>query len=150
MIADALDNAHLYRGLSRRIALAFDYLLSTDLSGAALGTVELEGKHVYAMLQEYDTLPREQGAWEAHRAYIDLQCVVAGAEQIGYAPIGRLISGAYDAARDLLPLAGAGAFLTLGPGDFMLLYPGDAHMPRIAVGAPGPVRKVVVKVAVAA
>lgn len=146
MIADAVHNSRLYRGLSPRIALAFDYLLGTDLPGADVGTCEIDGTQVYAIIQEYDTLPRTQGVWEAHRRCIDLQCVLAGTERIGYAPIGRLAQGAYDQARDVLPLSGEGAFLTLGPGDFMLLFPDDAHMPRIADGVPSPVRKVVIKI----
>ena len=56
--------------------------------------------------------------------------------------------GCYDEAKDLLPLSGEGDFLTLGPGDFMLLFPEDAHMPRIAVNVSEIVRKVVVKIAV--
>lgn len=149
MIADTLRNAHLYRGLSPRIALALEYLRSTDLLSAGLGTVEIEGSQVYALFQEYMTLRCSQGAWEAHRQYIDLQCVLAGAERIGYANITRLSSGVYDPTRDVLPLCGEGEFLTLGPGDFMLLFPGDAHLPRVAVGAPARVRKVVVKIAIA-
>ena len=148
MIADTLCNAHLYRGLSSRIALAFDYLLGRDLRRVAAGTVEIDGTRVYAIVQEYETLPLAQGVWEAHRHYIDLQCVIAGTERIGSAHVGRLAPGAYDTARDFLPLAGAGDFLTLGAGDFLLLFPEDAHMPRIAVGEPAPVRKVVVKIAV--
>ncbi len=53
----------------------------------------------------------------------------------------------YDADRDLRRLYGAGDFLTFGAGQFMLLWPGDAHMPGIDAGVPGPVRKVVVKIA---
>jgi beta-galactosidase beta subunit len=34
-------------------------------------------------------------------------------------------------------------------GPFMILWPGDAHMPGIDAGVPGPVRKVVLKIAVA-
>lgn len=149
MIADIVRNAHLYRGLSPRIALAFDYLRTLDRRSAAVGTFEIDGNQVYAMVQEYETLALTQGVWEAHRRYIDLQCVLGGTERIGYAPVGRLAPGAYDSARDVLPLCGEGAFLTLGPGDFMLLFPEDAHMPRIADGAPSPVRKVVIKIAVA-
>lgn len=150
MIIDTLSNAPLYRGLSPRIALAFDYLRDTDLRGTATGTFEIDGRLVYAMVQEYDTLERTRGAWEAHRQFIDLQYVVSGRERIGYAHVGRLIPGCYDQARDFLPLDGEGDFLALGPGDFMLLFPEDAHMPRIAVAAPGLVRKVVVKIAVSA
>jgi len=148
MIADTLNNAALYRGLSPRIALAFDYLLGTDLRQAAAGTFEIDGRRVYAMVQEYVTLEQAQGAWEAHRRYIDLQYVVTGAERIGYAHLSRLTPGEYDRGRDLLPLSGAGDFLSLGHGDFMLLFPEDAHMPRLAVAAPETVRKVVVKIAV--
>jgi YhcH/YjgK/YiaL family protein len=148
MIADTLRNSRLYRGLSPRIDLAFDYLRETDLEGAAVGTAEIAGTQVYAIVQEYDTLSPTQGTWEAHRRYIDLQCVIAGSERIGYAPVSRLTPGDYDPTRDVLPLAGAGDFLTLRPGDFMLLFPQDAHMPRIAAGSPAPVRKIVIKIAV--
>ena len=148
MIADTLRNSILYRGLSPRIALAFEFLCDTDFQNAAIGTFEISGRQVYAMVQEYTTLDRAQGAWEAHRQYIDIQHVVSGTEQIGYTHLGRLTPGRYDELRDLMSLTGAGDFLTCGPGDFMLLFPEDAHMPRIAVAAPGMVRKVVVKVAV--
>jgi YhcH/YjgK/YiaL family protein len=148
VIVDTLNNSSLYRGLSPRIALAFDYLCGSDLRDAAAGTFEIDGTRVYAIIQDYISLPLLQGAWEAHRHYIDLQYVIAGTERMGHAHISRLAPGAYDPTRDVLPLAGEGDFLTLGPGDFMLLFPADAHMPRIAVGAPAPVRKVVVKIAV--
>jgi len=149
MIVDTVSNWPLYRGLSPRIALAFDYLRGTDLQHTATGTFEIDGRRVYAIVQEYATLDRTQGAWEAHRQYIDLQHLVSGTERIGYARVNRLTPGRYDQERDFLPLSGEGDFLTLGPGDFMLLFPEDAHMPRIAVNASGIVRKVVVKIAVA-
>jgi len=148
MIADTLNNSPLYRGLSPLIALAFDYLRGTDLRHTATGTVEIDGRRVYAIVQEYATLERTQGTWEAHRQYIDLQHVVSGTERIGYTHVSRLVPGCYDEAKDLLPLSGEGDFLTLGAGDFMLLFPEDAHMPRIAVDAAELVRKVVVKIAV--
>lgn len=148
MIADLLHNSPLYRGLSPRIALAFDYLLDTDFQRVANGTCEIDGRQVHATVQEYATLDRAEGAWEAHRQYIDLQFVVSGRERIGFAHVSRLRPGRYDRERDLLPLSGDGDFLTLGPGGFLLLFPEDAHMPRIAVAAPEMVRKVVVKIAV--
>ena len=47
-----------------------------------------------------------------------------------------------------LLLEGEGDFLAMVPGTFIILGPQDAHMPQIAAGAPGEVRKVVIKVAV--
>jgi beta-galactosidase beta subunit len=67
---------------------------------------------------------------------------------MGVAPIDRLSAGDYDADRDMLRLSGAGDYLTFGAGQFMILWPGDAHMPGIDAGVPGPVRKVVVKIAI--
>ena len=148
MIADRLSNSSLYRGLSPRIALAFDYLHATDFQRAATGTFEIDGRLVYAIVQEYATLDVTLGTWEAHRRHIDLQCLISGAERIGYANASRLTPGRYDEAGDFLPLSGEGDFLTLGPGDFMLLFPDDAHLPRVAVNASDNVRKVVVKIAV--
>ena len=48
----------------------------------------------------------------------------------------------------MMRLSGQAEFLTLGPGEFMLLWPGDAHMPGIAVGDPAPIKKLVVKIGV--
>jgi len=148
MIVDTLRNSTLYRALSPRIALAFDYLRDSDLLRATTGTFEIDGRQVYAIVQEYASIDRSQGTWEAHREYIDLQYVVTGTERIGYAHVSRLTPGRYDRKRDFLPLSGEGDFLEIGPGDFMLLFPEDAHMPRVAVKAPEMVRKVVVKIAV--
>jgi hypothetical protein len=78
VIVDTLNNSSLYRGLSPRIALAFDYLCGSDLRDAAAGTFEIDGTRVYAIIQDYISLPLLQGAWEAHRHYIDLQYVIAG------------------------------------------------------------------------
>jgi len=148
VITDTLNNASLYAGLSPRLVRAFDYLRGVEAHGADSGTYEVDGRLVCAIVQEYATLERADGAWEAHRRHIDLQYVVSGTERIGYARTDRMSPGRYDEERDLLPLTGEGDFLTLGPGDFMVLFPGDAHMPRIAVAGPQLVRKIVVKIAV--
>ena len=36
--------------------------------------------------------------------------------------------------------------LTIRPGTFYIVWPQDLHAPRVAVGAPAPVRRLVVKV----
>ena len=100
------------------------------------------------MIQQYDTKPLEQGRWEAHRRYMDLQVVMQGIEKIGVADIEHLEQGEYDANRDFLPLFGQGDFLTLQAGDFVLLMPEDAHMPGMAVSSPSPVWKIVIKIMV--
>jgi YhcH/YjgK/YiaL family protein len=148
MIIDRLANSHLYAGLSPRIERAFQYLQQTDLQTIEVGKYEIDGKNLFALVQQYSTKPKAQGKWEAHRRYIDVQYIVQGREQIAYAHLSRLTQGEYDAVKDFLPLSGEGDYLTLSSGDFMLLYPEDGHKPGLALADPSVVKKVVVKVAV--
>jgi biofilm protein TabA len=103
---------------------------------------------MYALVQLYNIKSKEQAFWEAYRLYIDLQYIIQGAEGIGYANIRHLQQGEYDPAKDFLPLYGDGDIFTLHSESFILLMPEDAHMPGLAIGAPAPVKKVVVKIAV--
>ena len=146
MIIDHIDNAHLYYGLGPRFERALRYLAETDLVGTAPERYDLEDDDLFALVQEYQSKPRAEGFWEAHRQYADVQFVVSGTEQIGYAPIAALEAGEYDEDKDFLKLDGQGAFVEMGPGFFMILFPQDGHMPGLAIEAPAPVKKVVVKV----
>jgi YhcH/YjgK/YiaL family protein len=149
VVIDQLANAHLHRPLGPRITRALDFLLSTDPTRLELGRHDIDGDNVYALVSEYRPKRQEEGRWEAHRRYIDLQCVASGRERVGFAPLDRLTPEPYDEAKDIMRLEGAGDFLTLEPGQFMLLWPGDAHMPGIAIGEPVTVKKVVVKIRLA-
>lgn len=151
MIIDQLKNASLYSKINRKIETALNYLLDTDLSNLNPGRYEpirydIDGSDIFALLQNYDTKPKENGFWEAHRQYIDIQYVIKGTELIGYANIDHLKSGEYDDAKDLLVLYGDGVFLEVREGNFVILMPQDAHMPGIAVTTSQSVAKIVVKV----
>jgi YhcH/YjgK/YiaL family protein len=148
MIVDQLTNSQLYAQLSLRISRAFEYLHQTDFETLPAGRYEIDDMNIYAMVQQYSTKSPEAGKWEAHREYIDLQYIVEGTEQIGVAHLGRLVQGEYDSSKDFLPLSGQGDFLTLASGEFILLFPQDAHMPGLSAGMPSEVKKVVVKIAV--
>jgi len=149
MILDQLENAAVYGGLGERFWMAFAYLAKTDFQVVAPGRYELDGDRVFALVQRYETKPREQGVWEAHRRYLDVQYVAAGLESLGYAPRGSLtVTQPYAAEKDVELLAGDGDFVTASAGRFAVFFPQDAHMPCLACGKPGQVIKVVVKVAV--
>lgn len=149
MVTDRLANADLYRSLSPRIAAALKYVESTDFAGLADGRYDVDGDNVFALVQRYSSKPLAEGRWEAHRQHIDLQLVVSGLEQIGYVSIDQLIAEPYDEDRDLTWLSGdAGQWIMVPAGHFMLLWPGDAHMPQVQVGKSNEVLKVVVKIKV--
>ena len=104
---------------------------------------------LFALVSDYEPKPLSEGRWEAHRRYLDLQYVVVGRRAHGRRadrpPRGRRVRRG---SRHRSGSTGAGDFLTLGAGQFMILWPGDAHMPGLDAGVPGPVRKVVVKIAI--
>jgi YhcH/YjgK/YiaL family protein len=151
MIIDTLENAKLYEGcLNGRIRTALEYLVGKDFSTLPVGRHEIDGKRIFALVQQYDTKAGQDGVWEAHRHYADVQFVATGIELLGYAPLGLLkTTQPYAEEKDCELLSGNGDFFALKAGGFAVFFPQDAHMPCRAAGAPSPVRKVVVKVAVA-
>jgi len=150
MIVDTLDNAALFYGLGDRIALALQFLQENDCTKLPAKKIPVQGDEVYALVQDYTTRPREQGVWEAHRKYIDVQYVADGVEQMGYANIKMLtVKKSYDEGDDYELYDGAGSLVTVPAGSFAIFFPEDGHIPGVAMDdKPAAVRKVVVKVAV--
>lgn len=150
---------------SLQFAVAFAYAAETLRAGSppharlaamSAGTserVEL-GDGVFAIEQVYHAKPREDGFFEAHRKFIDVQVIVEGIELMEVEDIARLtVTMDYDAERDFgkyaidVPKA---AKLIMRAGDAALFFPSDGHMPSLRVADESTlVRKTVVKVPVA-
>lgn len=150
MIFDTISNRHLYAALSARIEAALAYLDNTDFSALSPGRYDLDNDNLFALVQEYNSVPKEQAKFECHRNYIDIQYVDRGVEQIGFGKTGKMgVSTEYDPAKDIAFLSGEGDYVTLEKGSFGIFFPDDAHQPRVAPsGVPGEVKKVVMKVKV--
>ncbi|WP_158289509.1 YhcH/YjgK/YiaL family protein [Paenibacillus flagellatus] len=147
MILDSIANLGQYAGLHPRFKQAVEFLNGQDVGRLEPGKYEIDGARLYAIVQEYETKPREQGVWEAHRRYYDIQCIVRGRETCGYAPIGSAeVAKAYDGDSDYALFAADGTFFELREGFFAFFAPQDVHMPGIAVDGPAPVKKIVIKV----
>jgi YhcH/YjgK/YiaL family protein len=145
MIADRLVNLRRYQA-DARLTRAIRFLERPDLATLADGRHEIDGDAVYAVVQRYTSKPPGDGRWEAHQHYADVQVVVDGRERIGYGPLAAFARGAYDPAKDVEFLTGDGPFVQVAAGDFVVLWPGEVHMPGIATDKPAPVTKVVVKI----
>jgi YhcH/YjgK/YiaL family protein len=147
MIIDNIKNAEQYFSYGERFQKALEYLQVTDFGLIENGTHELDGKKIFAIVSEYDTKPHEEGKWESHLKYYDVQFVASGEEKIGYVFKDKMkISQVYDEDNDFMLWEGEGDFLTAKAGDFLILGPDDVHMPSIRVNFPSKVKKVVVKV----
>jgi biofilm protein TabA len=150
------DLAHIDRQAAdnARLASAIHFLRSIEGQELANGRITIDGDLVYALVQSYETAPVAATGplFEAHRRYIDIQYIAAGEEAIGWAPAECLaVTAPYDAAKDAefgsVPPA-ALTLVRLTAGQLAMLWPEDAHAPKLAEGAPAPVKKIVVKVAV--
>jgi YhcH/YjgK/YiaL family protein len=150
MIIDHIKNAPLYFGVHERLAAGLRWLQAQDAAKLTTGRHELDGSNLFVLVSKYETKPKDQGKWEAHKRYFDIQYLIEGREVIGYAELGGCKLGTYDEAKDFQPIEEApGDFLTLRPGMFMILAPQDAHMPGLAaMRSPERVKKAVVKVLV--
>ena len=147
MVLDTLPHASDYVSLLPGLPAAFDFLRRSTTPALADGRYPIDGDRVFALVQTYETKPVADGLPEAHRRYADVQALLCGNEWIGYAPLeGQPVAQPYDADRDILFVRCETTLCPLTPGRFALFLPQDAHLPGRTLGAPGRVRKVVVKI----
>jgi YhcH/YjgK/YiaL family protein len=148
MISDTIRNRGVYAGLSPRIKTALDYLAATDFSEMAPGRYEIEGNDLFVLVQTYQSIPRDQGKWECHREYIDVQYIAEGVEQIGFSNIENLeVETEYNPEKDIEFFSGDGDYVTLAKGAYAIFFPQDAHKPKLAPNKSADnVRKIVIKI----
>lgn len=103
----------------------------------------------YLLYQEQDTKPLEDGTYENHDKYVDIQVLLEGD---GWYTLWNRVekmqeAASYDPVKDAARWTGEGALLGLLPGMFVCFFPSDAHKPdRCAPGAvPASYKKYVIK-----
>ena len=146
MILDTLEHAELYFKLHPRFEEAFKFLRRPDLAGLDAAAHPIDKKEVYALIQKNPGKAKKDARLEAHRAYIDIQFLIAGSEQSGWKPREACgdVAQAYDGERDIEFFSDPPQTdLHLKPGMFAIFFPGDAHAPMVSEGV---VHKCVVKV----
>ena len=149
MIRALLEHAERYYVLGEGVRLALEYIRGNDLLSLAPGRYPIDGERVFALIQEPTTLPRDRAPFENHRRHADLQATLRGVEHVGYCPVEKLTpKGAYNAETDVQLYDGEGDFLMRNDAgkSFALFYPEDGHQPYVALGDPGPIKKVVVRI----
>ncbi len=145
MIYDTLAHIDTYKGLAPRLARALELLRDTDFASQPDGTYEVEGKYLFYFLQTYETKPQNDRP-EAHRQYADIMLMLEGREQIGVAPLEWVEDTGERPEGDIRFYTGESVPILLERDRFAVFFPGDAHAPGVAAGAPEQVRKCVVKV----
>lgn len=127
---------------------AFGFLGSIT-SDAEEKRYEIQGDDIYAVIAGYNTQGPHK--FEAHREYVDIQCLLEGQEIIESTALnGLAVDTPYDPEKDVGFYVKTDSRKTVShlmPGIFITFFPHDAHMPGLSVGdSPAFVKKVVVKI----
>ena len=147
MIVGTKNNILTYKGISKNLDTAIDFIVDLDEN------IE-NGKYVinddvYAMVSEGEGNSEGEVLYEVHRKYIDLQYILKGEDLCYYAPIHKCTGKIpYDSEKDAeFLLSDEGYAIKFKPEDFYILHPFDAHGPCRAENGEKPYfKKVVVKV----
>ena len=147
MIYAKNSDALTYRGIHPNLDLALEHITEPFLASVGCDRVELKGSDVYATRFTYETVPEEESFFEAHKKYLDIHIMVEGSEGVEIAPPGELREFDRVEANDFYAYRGEGDYkLTLSPGDFLVVFPGDAHRIKMQVDGPRTVTKAVFKI----
>lgn len=147
MIYTKLSNISRYKGILKNLDTAIDFLAKADLNTLALGKTTVDGERVFINRFNYETVP--VNIIEGHMDYIDIHIVLSGKEEIGVADVTDLKEIDRKPEEDFIGFEGEfTSRCTLNQGDFALVFPEDAHSPKLCSGAPCAVKKAVVKVLV--
>ena len=151
MIFDSIHNAQRYETISTNLKIALEYMRENDLAAMDPGRYSLaEGKVLVIIKKGYLTKEQDQAKWESHLQNIDIQYMLEGREQIGVAPAEQLQPRTeYDQESDkiLYTHEDQGFMTCLDKGDFLILFPGEAHATCLNAGGLHTCNKAVIKVA---
>lgn len=145
MLLDSINRLYLYEDKIPHLKEALAKL--EEVKNAEVGRYEYDGGFI--LIQEGVCKPLETNEFEAHRKYVDVQCLFDGEEWFEWCDISELEPGTpYDEAKDKEMLTGSGSQMMLRPGMAVLFWPNDAHKAGKCPGGGKSYRKAVVKLAV--
>ena len=145
MILASNSTALDYRGIHPNLDLALERITPEFLSSLGEDRVELKGEEVYCTRFTYETIPEEEAFFEAHRLYLDIHLMLSGSERVELASPAALEQ--FDHQGDFYAYRGKGRHsVVLSPGDFLVVFPDDAHKIKMRVDGRETVTKAVFKI----
>lgn len=146
MIYSSLSQSERIESLHPKFKQVFDYIKSNDLLHLELGRIELDGDNLFINNVNPSLVTADEQVLEAHKAYLDIHIPLDRNEIIGIISTEKCakIKSGYDETNDYeLYDDKPENFVTIHPGEFLIVYPEDAHAPLIGEGK---IRKAVAKI----
>ncbi len=144
------EDLKIYENMHPRFKEAFELIKKLIAEDAKDGRYEIFGDEAYAFISSYETKKECDINFEAHRKYIDIQCVMNGQEIIGTENKNEveLITDFKD-GNDIC-FYGLNKDYDknlLKKGEFMIIHPDELHAPCLSLNdVPANVKKIVVKI----
>ena len=152
MVFDNLKNCELYYGLHPRFKDAFDFIKKAIDENTPAGKYEIDGKELWASVQEYTSKLESEAKAEAHKNYIDIQFIVSGVEVIDAFDIDKAtVKCEYNDVKDVTFYEDCTNVTrgVLSEGEYGIFFLNDVHKPGMCLNSnQAAVKKIVVKVKV--
>lgn len=135
--------------LKHRVDQAIEYLKGLQISEEDYGKKVIVNDDFFYTVQCYTTKPEKDCGLESHKKYIDIQLILQGEEVMDICDTSRLsIKTEYDEEKDIMfwNIPSRMARTILKTGDYIVLYPENAHRGAVSLEGPEKVVKIVGKV----
>ena len=146
MVLSTLQDSMRVEDMHPLFKKAFDYVKTHNLLSAQCGRVEIDGDKLFINNSNPVCVKAEEQVLEVHRQYIDIHILLEGVETIGWKPLADCHNEvkAFDEATDCALFGDVpSTYVTMKPGQMLIVWPEDAHAPIIGEGS---IRKLIVKV----
>ena len=147
MIVARNETAPAYLGIHPNLDEALRRITPEFLSSLGSDRVDIIPGEVWCTKFTYQTISDEESFFEAHENFLDIHLMLSGRERVEIASPKALTQFDSQPENDFYAYRGQGTHkLVLAPGDFLVVWPDDAHKIKMMLEHPETVTKAVFKV----
>ena len=147
MILAKNENARDYLGIHSNLDLALERINEDFFAALGDQRVDILPGEVWCTRFTYDTIPDEESFFEAHEKFLDIHIMLEGFERVEISSSTALTVFRSEPENDFWGYRGEGRVkLTIGPGEFLCVWPDDAHKIKMRADGPRTVTKAVFKI----
>lgn len=146
MILSTLENSERIEGLHPKFKELFDFVKNNDLLLQETKRIVLDGDILFINNVNPDLMTADAQVLEMHCDYIDVHIPLDKTEIVAWKPTADChdIKATYNKTDDYALFTDKPSnYITVLPGEFLIVYPEDAHGPLIGEGK---IRKLIAKV----
>ena len=147
MILAKNETARDYLGIHPNLDLALERIAPEFLNTLGEERVDIVPGEVWCTKFTYETISDEESFFEAHEKFLDIHMMLCGSERVEISDPCDLEQFQSVPENDFYAYRGEGRHkLVLSPGDFLVVWPADAHKIKMHVDQPQTVTKAVFKI----